>query len=126
MKNPKLKVIMFKGLPGSGKTTKAKAIIDKYPKLYKRINKDDLREMIDNGRFSKENELMVLDIRNALLLYFLYKGKNVIIDDNLEQCKYVQIKLLGKHAIEKNAHMLISKDDLLCPMMLRINGLLAN
>ena len=36
------KVIITKGLPGSGKSTWAKKLIDKNPNQYKRINKDDL------------------------------------------------------------------------------------
>jgi len=45
-----LTVTILKGLPGSGKTTWAKEQIAKSPGNYKRINKDDLREMLDNSR----------------------------------------------------------------------------
>ena len=47
-----LTVTLTKGLPGSGKSTWAKQIIDENPSFFKRINKDDLRAMLDNGKFS--------------------------------------------------------------------------
>ena len=47
-----IKVYITKGLPGSGKSTWAKETVDKYPNSYKRINKDDLRAMIDNSKQS--------------------------------------------------------------------------
>lgn len=38
---------MLKGLPASGKSTYAKELVLKSPGKYKRINKDDLRAMVD-------------------------------------------------------------------------------
>ncbi|MEB3309671.1 MAG: AAA family ATPase [Snowella sp.] len=75
------KVIMTKGLPGSGKSTWAKALIDKNPNQYKRINKDDLRAMLDNSKHSKDAENFVLKVRNQIMLMALEEGKHVIIDD---------------------------------------------
>jgi predicted kinase len=66
-----LNVIICKGLPGSGKSTWAKKLIDDHPGQYKRINKDDLRAMLDNGKFSKQNEDFVLEVRNQILLMAL-------------------------------------------------------
>ena len=37
------KVILLKGLPASGKSTWAKAVVEQGKGQYKRINKDDLR-----------------------------------------------------------------------------------
>jgi hypothetical protein len=75
------KVIITKGLPGSGKSTWAKKLIDKNPNQYKRINKDDLRAMLDNSKHSKDAEKFVLKIRNQIMLMALEEGKHVIIDD---------------------------------------------
>lgn len=40
-------VYITKGLPASGKTTWAKEKTTSFPNSYKRVNKDDLREMLD-------------------------------------------------------------------------------
>ncbi len=75
------KVILTRGLPGSGKSTWAKQVLDEKPGSYKRINKDDLRAMLDNNRWSNDNEKFVLKVRNMLVLEALSRGKHVIIDD---------------------------------------------
>lgn len=69
------------GLPGSGKSTAAKARLDQNPGMYKRVNKDDLRALLDNGHFSKGNEKFVLKIRDQIILAALEDGKHVIVDD---------------------------------------------
>lgn len=76
-----MKVIMLKGLPASGKTTWAKEIIDKNPNSYKRINKDELRAMLDNSHHSNDAEKFILKVRDALILMALEEGKHVIVDD---------------------------------------------
>lgn len=75
------KVIILQGLPGSGKTTYAYELIDKYPGKYKRINKDDLRAMLDHSQWSKKNEKFVLHVRDGLILDALELGYDVIVDD---------------------------------------------
>lgn len=75
------KVILTRGLPGSGKSTWAKELQTKFPNCYKRINKDDLRAMLDNSVHTKANEAMVLRVRNALITESLDHGYSVIIDD---------------------------------------------
>lgn len=74
-------VILTKGLPGSGKSTWAKAQVDANPGQYKRVNKDDLRAMLDNGRWSKQNERMVLHMRDTIIRASLERNSHVIIDD---------------------------------------------
>ena len=51
-----LKVYMMKGLPGSGKTTRAMEMLAENPNGIKRVSKDDLRAMLDNGRWSGDAE----------------------------------------------------------------------
>ncbi len=75
------KVIFLKGLPSSGKSTWAKEEVRKHPGRTKRINKDDLRAMLDSSKHSKGNEAYVLQLRDHILLTSLDLGKNVIIDD---------------------------------------------
>lgn len=75
------KIIILKGLPGSGKSSYAKKLILDNPGVYKRINKDDLRAMVDVGRWSKENERFVLKLRDSIIREALDQGKSIIIDD---------------------------------------------
>lgn len=75
------KIILTKGLPASGKSTWAKKQVAEYPALYKRINKDDLRAMIDDSEWSKQNERFILRCRNILVENALQEGFNVIVDD---------------------------------------------
>lgn len=75
------KVILLKGLPASGKSTWAKAVVEQGKGQYKRINKDDLRAMLDGGKWGRTNEDFVLNIRDIILKEALKQGKNVIIDD---------------------------------------------
>lgn len=74
------KLLMLKGLPASGKSTYAKELIAK-DLCWKRVNKDDLRAMIDNGKWSKKNEELIIDSEASLVHSFLDTGYNVVIDD---------------------------------------------
>jgi len=74
-------VWIYKGLPASGKTTHAKEKVAKSNCAIKRVNKDDLRAMLDSGRHSGGNEKFVLDLRNNIIRMTLNRGKHIIIDD---------------------------------------------
>jgi len=76
-----LEVIILKGLPGSGKSTWAKKKMQDNPGKYKSVNKDALRDMLDSGQFSKDNESFVTKVRNFIIFAALEQGKNVIVDD---------------------------------------------
>ena len=76
-----IQVILTKGLPASGKSTWARKMIDENPNCYKRINKDDLRDMLDNSKHTDDSEKFILNVRDALILMAIEKGKHVIIDD---------------------------------------------
>jgi predicted kinase len=75
------RIILTKGLPASGKTTYAKEILKKGAGAYKRVNKDDLRAMLDDGNWSGSNERFVLKIRDQIILQAIGEGKHVIVDD---------------------------------------------
>jgi predicted kinase len=77
----KPQVVLTKGLPGSGKSTWAKAQVAKYPDRFKRVNKDDLRDMLHDGKFSKANERSVERARDSLVMLFIEQGFDVIVDD---------------------------------------------
>ena len=55
-----MKLILMRGLPASGKTTECKNLLLMHKGSYKRINRDDLRAMIDNGKWSKQNEKYIV------------------------------------------------------------------
>lgn len=90
-------VTITTGLPASGKTTWAKAQLIKHPGMYKRINKDDLRDMLDGGKFSKSNEDFILSVRDSLIEQALLEGKHAIVDDTNLSSKHInRIKELVK------------------------------
>lgn len=70
-----------RGLPASGKTTWAKEKVLSRPGAYKRINKDDLRALIDGGKWSRSNEDFIIQSRDCLVVLALTAGKHVIVDD---------------------------------------------
>jgi len=83
----KQKIILTRGLPASGKSTWAKEFVKNSNGKAKRVNKDDLREMIDAGVYSKPNEQLILAARNTLVDVWLANDiETIIIDDtNFEQ-----------------------------------------
>lgn len=74
-----LKIIMLKGLPGSGKSTYARELCAK-DRTYVRVNKDDLRAMMSSYRAGKDED-MILQWRDLLVTRALSNGKSVIVDD---------------------------------------------
>ena len=75
------KLIMMRGLPASGKTTWARGVVAESQGRCKRVCKDDLRDMLDAGLWSAENEEYVLRVRDSLVNSFLGEGLDVIVDD---------------------------------------------
>jgi predicted kinase len=71
------KLLLLRGLPCSGKTTHS----IKYVQIgYKRISLDDLRNMIDNGAYSKSNEKYIQDLAQTAIALALQSDFNVIYD----------------------------------------------
>lgn len=96
-----LKVYLTKGLPASGKSTWAKAMLKNHPNQYKRVNKDSLRAMMDAGIFDgKKTENFVLTVRDQIILAALANGKHIIVDDtNLDPKHEAHIRqLVGEKA----------------------------
>lgn len=69
------------GLPASGKSTWAKKLVHDNPGMYKRVNKDDLRAMLDVSHFTNGNEQFVMDTQLFIISEALKQGKSVIVDD---------------------------------------------
>ena len=86
------KVIVLKGLPASGKTTWAKEYMQTHPNT-KRVNKDELRAMIDDSVYNGDKEKFILQIRDTIILASLMKSFDIIVDDtNLSQKHINRIK----------------------------------
>lgn len=75
------KVTILKGFPASGKSTFAKKQVQNGKGRVKRINKDDLRAMLDNSVYSWDAEKFVLKLRDQIILHALFGGYDVIVDD---------------------------------------------
>jgi predicted kinase len=76
---PARTVVICKGLPASGKSSWARIASQKA--RTQRINKDDLRAMLNNSKFSRAKEEFVVQARDAMIRAALATGQSVIIDD---------------------------------------------
>lgn len=86
------KIIILKGLPASGKSTWAKM-----QSGFKRVNKDDLRAMLDNSVWSKGNEKFVLNVRDYIVAQSAIVKSNLIVDDtNLDPKHEKKIRELAE------------------------------
>jgi predicted kinase len=77
-------LLMLKGLQASGKSTYAKQLVlesQEHKRKWKRVNKDDLRAMIDNYRWSKSNEKFIVQLRDNIVEAALLADFNVVVDD---------------------------------------------
>jgi predicted kinase len=74
-------VILTRGIPGSGKSTWTKEQLRLHPNQYKRVNRDDLRLMLDNEQFNPKREKFITKIQHELILKSLQEGYHVICDD---------------------------------------------
>lgn len=73
-------IVITKGIPASGKSTWAKEKV-RSGKDYVRINKDELRLLLHDGKYSKTKEKLVLKCRDSMISVFMNENKNIIIDD---------------------------------------------
>lgn len=73
------RLIVFQGLPASGKSTAAKEACDQMG--HKRINFDLLREMLDFSQHTKENEKFVHTVAKAIAKLAFDSGKSVVMDN---------------------------------------------
>lgn len=93
-------LIITRGLPGSGKTTHARQWVAGDRAHRARVNRDDLRAMLDDGEFQKGvTEPRILAARDAAILGLLRKGLSVICDDtNLPQRTARDLAALARQA----------------------------
>jgi len=99
------KIIILRGLPASGKSTYAKQLVLDNPNMYKRLNRDSMREMLDGYHFSRSNEKFVKRLRDWLTVESLRDGKHVIIDDtNLSEKNIRRIEQLAQQFAKESGH----------------------
>lgn len=73
------KLLLLKGLPASGKSTRAKEIVD--TGNYIRVNRDLLRTMLHFDKWSGNNEGMTVEAEKSIAANALANGINVVVDD---------------------------------------------
>lgn len=80
-------LVIYRGLPASGKTTLAKAWVAKDPANRARVNRDDLRAMLHDGVFlAGQTESRIRIARDRMIRALLDQGVSVACDDtNLRQ-----------------------------------------
>jgi predicted kinase len=93
-------LLITRGLPGSGKTTFARRWVAEDREHRARVNRDDIRAMLDDSQFVKGvTEPRVLAARDAAILSLLAKGIDTICDDtNLPQRTARDLAKLAKRA----------------------------
>ncbi len=98
------KLIMCIGLPGSGKSTWAKAQAELLDRATVIVNKDDIRaelEALEGWKWSHEGEIRIISIRDTQIIVALMEGKNVISSDtNFGRKHKVRLEQLAR---ENNA-----------------------
>lgn len=70
-----------KGLPASGKSTWAKEEVRKSNGTIKRVNKDDLRNMLDSGEWSRDREKVTKLVERSIVTNLVFEGLDVIVDN---------------------------------------------
>lgn len=76
----KLNIKILVGISGSGKSTFSKNfVVERHG--YKRINRDDLREMFDSYKLTDGNENFARIARNKMIELCLSFDRHIIIDD---------------------------------------------
>jgi predicted kinase len=71
------KLIVLRGLPGSGKSVYA---AQQVMKGFKRVSVDELRTMLDNNRQTNDSESFAIDVMQAVVVNSLAAGYDTIID----------------------------------------------
>jgi predicted kinase len=93
-------LIVTRGLPGSGKTTWARAWVAAAPGRRARLNRDDVRAMLHGRRLATtEQEAMVTSVQHAGIRALLDAGVDVVADDtNLSDAAIAAFAELAAHA----------------------------
>jgi len=93
-------IIILRGIPGSGKSTYAEKLMGEG---WKRLNKDQLRTMLNNYSLDNSDENIVHSIQTNTLRLLMRHGRNIVIDNTHTKQKYINdlLKEIKKNQ-EKN------------------------
>ena len=90
-------LIICRGLPACGKTTRARTWVAEDPSGRARVNRDDLRRMLNSSVYSREAEDSVRKLRDQMIETLLRRGVSVISDDtNLPQSLARDLARIGR------------------------------
>src|ERR1039458_7307863 len=92
---------MLRGLQGSGKSTFARKLvagdIQAMGRNWVRVNNDDIRASLHNGKWSKHNEALISKIRNFIIEEALASGDNVVSDNlNLHPKHKINLEAIAR------------------------------
>jgi len=102
-----MKLLLLRGLPGSGKTTYAENLI-KANSSWKRVSKDMLRDMLSLGQIDEKNEFLLNQASHTLIIYYLTQGFNVVSDNMNLDPKQVQL-LVHKTCMKLNTFNMLNQ-----------------
>lgn len=103
-----MKLTMLKGLPGSGKSTKARAEVVSGGNCG-RINRDDLRAMLFDSVWTGKREDVVVDCEKAIVQVLFDHSMNPIVDDTNLSEKHK--KMWGEVARRRGQNFTVSDLD---------------
>ena len=81
-------LILTLGIPASGKTTWAKQHVTDASTKTKRVNRDDLRMMLDVEQFNPKNEDFITKVQHKIIDISLRSGFDVVVDDTNLNAKF--------------------------------------
>ena len=77
----KLKIVMTRGCPSSGKSTWAKSWVALDPLNWVRINNNEIRSMANGSVYGSDYEKLVRSTRNFLVKEALHHNLNIVLDN---------------------------------------------
>lgn len=74
------KVIITRGLSGSGKTTWSQQFVKDNP-TFARVSRDDIDFMLSENFYDKKKEALVFELRDYIVAHALASNFNVVLDE---------------------------------------------